>query len=600
MSSSSSASVSLRDSIVKSASLSAEPGIGALTIPAYLREITTRFGPREALVMRSRESVIRWSYAQLWDRSVELARALLAAGVGKDSRVGVLMSNRPEFIIAAFAVAMAGGVTVVLSTFSTAPELEHLLRVSGASILLYEPRVARKDFDAVLLEVEPAIKRAGPLWSARLPFLRRIVRLDAPEAADHAGVVERTGGAEHARSAVERWSHFLQGAASVPLSLLESAAQIAKPSDAALLFFSSGTTGLPKGILHTHRAAAIQWWRWPRIIGVSGPQTSGKIRCWTANAFSWSGQFSMALGCSLSTGGTAVLQSTFEPEDALELFEAERVTLPFAWPHQWAKLRQATNWSSVDLSSLYYVDPRSPLAQHPTVRPPAVWYEPPAYGATETFTIVAAHPDFEPAPGREHLQGPVLPANTLKIVDPFSGTIVPRGARGEIAVKGSTLMLGYIGTPPDETFDAEGFFHTGDGGYLDESGQLFWEGRLSDIIKTGGANVSPREIDGILSAYPGVRLSRTVGIPHDTLGEMVVACLVPQDGAVLQEAVMRDFLRARLASYKVPRRLLFFKQEEIAMTGTDKVKADVLVRQVTARLAFEKSRQPDGQTSPQG
>jgi len=279
------------------------------------------------------------------------------------------------------------------------------------------------------------------------------------------------------------------------------------------------------------------------------------------------------------------LQSTFEPEEALELMQLERVTIPLAWPHQWAKLEAATNWGSVDLSSLRYVDPRSPLARHPTARTGNQWYETPAYGATETFTIVAACPGFQPGPGKEHLQGPVLPANTVKIIDPFSGAIVPRGQRGEIAVKGPTLMLGYLGVPRDDTLDPEGFFRTGDAGYLDESGQLFWEGRLSDIIKTGGANVSPREIDSLLATHSGIRLSRTVGIPHETLGEMVVACLVLHDGATLDETQIRNFLRQRLASYKVPRRVLFFQPDEIAMTGSDKVKTDELIRRAAARLA---------------
>ena len=126
--------------------------------------------------------------------------------------------------------------------------------------------------------------------------------------------------------------------------------------------------------------------------------------------------------------------------------------------------------------------------------------------------------------------GEPLPGNTLKIVDPLTGAIVPRGERGEIAVKGPTLMLGYIGIPLDETLDEEGFFRTGDGGYIDERGRLFWEGRLNDIIKTGGANVSPVEVDGVLADHPGVKVSQTVGVPHETLGEMVVACVVPQRG----------------------------------------------------------------------
>ena len=554
-------------SLVHAEPLSAEPGLGSLTIPGYLREITSRFGSREALVLRRGERVSRLSYRDLWERSIELSRALIAVGLGKDVRVGVLMTNRPEFVISVFGVALAGGVAVVLSTFATGPELEHLIRVSGMSTLLYESQVAKRDFNQVLAAVEPRLLEPGPLLSLRFPHLRRLVKYD--EAA----------GASGSSEAVESWSDFLKRADQVPASIVEATAAAVKPSDAALLFFSSGTTGLPKGILHAQRAAAIQWWRWPRIHSVGDD-----VRCWTANGFFWSGQISMALGCALSTGGTMVLQPTFEPEEALELMQKERVTIPFAWPHQWAKLEAAENFRSVDLSCLRYVDSRAPLARNPTVQPSG-WIEPPAYGATETFTIVAAHPKFEPGPGKEHLQGPVLPGNTLKIIDPMSGEILPRGERGEIAVKGPTLMLGYLGIPLADSLDSEGYFRTGDSGYVDDAGRLYWDGRLSDIIKTGGANVSPREIDAILATYPGVKLSRTIGVPHETLGEMVVGCLVPHEGALLNEPVIREFLRTHLASYKVPRRLLFFLEQDIAMTGSDKVKADALVRIAAERLA---------------
>lgn len=546
--------------------LSSEPGLGTLTISGYICEVTARFSAREALVMHTPEGIVRWTYATLWQRSMEVARALLAVGAGKDSRVGVLMTNRPEFLAAAFGVALAGGVSVTLSTFSTARELEHLLEVSCVSIVLFENRVLKKDFAEVFRELEPAIAKTQPgsLLSTRYPFLRRLVSLD------DAGIGRSDG-------AIESWRDFLQHGSATPISLVEAAAASVKPSDAGMLFFSSGTTGLPKGIFHAQRAIAIQWWRWPRVLGVTDD-----VRCWTANGFFWSGNFSMVIGCGLSSGGTIVLQSTFQPEEALELFAAERVTMPMAWPHQWAKLEAARNWSSVDLSCLRYVDPDAPAGRHPTVK--TQWYEPPAYGSTETLTIVASYHVRTLADRVRHLQGPPLPGNTLKIVEPMTGNILHRGQRGEIVVKGPTLMLGYAGIPADETLDAEGFFHTGDGGYIDEAGRLFWEGRLTDIIKTGGANVSPREIDGLLTSYPGVKLSRTVGVPHDSLGEMVVSCIVPQEGVMLTEAAIRNSLKRQLASYKIPRRVLLLREDELSMTGSDKVKADALIQWATKKL----------------
>jgi fatty-acyl-CoA synthase len=219
-----------------------------------------------------------------------------------------------------------------------------------------------------------------------------------------------------------------------------------------------------------------------------------------------------------------------------------------------------------------FADASTPIARHPTVS--SRWTEPGhAYGSTETFTITTCYPASTPPEVHGGSSGEALPGVTLKITDPLTGAVVPRGERGEICVKGPTLMLGYLGTPLDETLDHEGYFRTGDGGYLDARGRLFWEGRLTDIIKTGGANVSPREVDEALAGYPGVKVAQTVGVPHETLGEIVVACVVPHEGASLEAEGIRSFLRERLASYKVPRRVLFFRPDEITLTGSAKIKA---------------------------
>ena len=165
-----------------------------------------------------------------------------------------------------------------------------------------------------------------------------------------------------------------------------------------------------------------------------------------------------------------------------------------------------------------------------------------------------------------------MPGNTIRIVDPLTGETLRRGETGEIAVKGPTLMLGYIGVPGDEAFDAEGFYRAGDGGYLDERGRLVFQGRINDIIKTGGANVSPVEVDWTLCSCPGVKVCKTVGVPHATLGEMVVSCIVREAGRELTEDEVIGFLKQRLASYKVPRKVLFVTAEELNLTGTAKIK----------------------------
>jgi len=552
-------------SVARGLPLSAEAGLGELTLGGFLRQVTERFADREALVHTLADgSPERWSYAELWDRSVGVARSLIACGLGKGERVGVLMTNRAEFLAAVFGTALAGGVATPLSTFSTPVELRQLLAASACSVLLLERRVLKKDFAQTLLELEPVIgaARPGALATPGLPFLRRLamVESDAP------------------LGAIETWEAFLARGRSVDDGRVSARAATVSPADPGVLFFSSGSTARPKGILSAHRGVSIQLWR-------MGPQQglADGVRSWTANGFFWSGNFAMIVGGTLARGGSMVLQRTFQPAEALELMSAERVSFLFAWPHQYTQLLDAPNWESTDLSSLVYVDADSPVARHPSVR--TDWVEPRhCYGNTETFTLSTAYPAGTSREESGGSHGLPLPGNTLKIVDPLSGRVVPPGERGEIAIKGPTLMLGYLGTPLAETLDDEGFFRTGDGGYLDLQGRLFWEGRLNDIIKTGGANVSPLEIDEVIRHCSGVRLSQTVGVPHETLGELVVSCVVTHEGAELTEAAVRDYARERLASYKVPRRVLFFDAGQLELTGSAKLKTAQLRELAQERL----------------
>jgi acyl-CoA synthetase (AMP-forming)/AMP-acid ligase II len=559
-------------SIVHGIPLKDEPGMGALTIPGYLREVTARFADSEALVMHTPTGAERWSYSMLWKKSVEVAKALIACGVGKDSRVGILMTNRPEYLAAVFGTGLAGGISVALSTFSTAAELEHLVRVSGVSVLLFDGRVLKKDFGGVLAEIEPQIRTVAPgqLQSARFPYLRHLVRLESV-----------TGGSAESdvqAKSFESWNGFLARGRDIPDAVVDARAATVAPSDAGGLFFSSGTTNLPKGILHTQRAFAIQWWRYPRVMSVEGA-----VRSWTGNGFFWSANITMIVGIALSTGGAVVLQPYFEPGTALKLMETERVNYLSGRPHQWARLREEPAWVTANLGSLRYVMNGALIYEHPTVEK-TDWHLPMSFGTTETMTINTSYSANTSQEQYAGSAGVPLPGNILKIVDPETGAVMPRGQRGEICIKGPTLMIGYIGKTVEETFDDEGYFRTGDGGYVDDVGRLYWEGRLTEIIKTGGANVSPLEIDGILSSYPGVRRTQTVGVPHDTLGEIVVSCVVPQDGATLEETAIRNFLKDQLASFKVPRRVLILREDEVAVTGNGKVKIGELRQLAAQRL----------------
>lgn len=555
-------------SVIHGPPLAEEPGLGELTLSGWFRTICEQWRENEALVHYeggfANGERISWTYADMWARANEVARALIACGVGKGTRVGILMTNRPEFLAATFGTVLAGGVATTLSTFSTPAELDHLISASCISVLLMERNVLKKDFAEILAELDPTLAdpaEPGAVTSAKYPFLSHVAAIG--------------GGI----GAIGDWSAFLALGAGVDQARVDARARMNSPADPGVLFFSSGSTAVPKGILSAHRGVTLQLWRWPKWYDA----TPGTLRMWSANGFFWSGNFAMALGGALTLGGSLILQPTFNAEEALQLLETEKASFLNAWPHQWEQIISAPNWASTDLSSLTYIDYKSPIAQHPTIK--STWREPhAAYGNTETFTLVTAYSANTPDEVTAGSFGVPCHGVTIKIIDPLTGKTMPLGERGEICVKGPTLMLGYLGLPLTETLDEEGYLRTGDGGHVDAEGRMFWHGRLNDIIKTGGANVSPIEVDTLFRTMPQVKISQTVGVPHNTLGELVVTCIVPHEGTNLREQDVKAFAKQSLASFKVPRAVLFFAEDELATTGTNKIKTADLRKLAAERL----------------
>lgn len=545
-----------------------EEGIGPLTLGGLLDDVSESFGEREALCLHDEGSVVRWTYRDLEVEARLVARALLAWGLPKGARVALLMGNRPEWVASAFGVAIAGGVLVPLNTYSERPELEYALRHCDAWALLTQERLSRHRYvdDLVALCPEADDAPPGALRSTAFPFLRLVACL----------------GLEVPRGTALPWADFLGRAPDVGDELLDRCRASVHPSDDALVVYTSGTTDRPKGILHAHRAPALQSWRFARLLGLDPT-----VRSWSAFPFFWSAGFCMVMGATLAAGGCVVLQERFEPGEALRLLEEERVTTPHAWAHQLAALEDHPDWETRDLSSLRHVEAFTSFGRHKTVDVDDAWSPRAAYGLTETFTIFTSLPAHTPPEEREGHQGPVLPGNALRILDSETGEPLPRGALGEIAVKGSTLMKGYLKVAPEEVFDTDGFFRTGDAGFVDDDGYLHWTGRTTGMIKTGGANVSPVEIEDALTRHPGLKTALAVGVPDELLGEMVVVCAVAHEGVTVDEIDVQEFLRGKLASYKIPRRVLLFSDDDLSLTGNQKVRADELRRLATERLALE-------------
>ncbi len=472
-----------------------------------------------------------FSYREVSALAHRLAGGLAAAGVKKGAHVALLMGNRPEWVISAFAISLVGGVLVPMSTFATASERDHMLAHSDATMILYQPKIANRDLVAELRDCALPSYCLGSSWDALIASGG-----ECPE---------------------------------VPVS----------PDDDALILYTSGTTAEPKGIVHRHHTPVHQCLHFANYLGLTTED-----RMWTVQPFFWAAGIAVSLGGTLASGGTMLLQEIFDAERSLDLIEAERATVIRSWPHQDKAMAEHPSAKGRDLSSVKKLNFSSPLAPMVGLSRDE-WGTQGGYGLSETFTVVSDLPASAPAELRRTTSGKPLPGMDVRIVDPQTGVSVESGKVGEIIVKGVTLMRGYYKVPCEQCFDRDGFFHTQDSGFLDDNGYLHWTGRMSNLIKTGGANVSPLEIEKLMIGFPGVRIAAAVGVPDAALGEMVVLCVVLNAGAQVDAEKVRAFLRERLASYKVPRHVLAFGLDEVEFTGTDKLRIDHLRQKASRSLS---------------
>jgi fatty-acyl-CoA synthase len=533
----------------------AEPGIGPLTFGRFLEESAGSFGDRNAVLWAPASGArIVWTYSRLREQARAVAKALVATGATRGSRVGVLMGSRPEWLAAVWGATMAGGLAVPFNTFAQKPELDHLLRHSDISILLTEAILLDHRFVDDILDLCPEARHAAPgqIHSARYPFVRRVVALDSKP-----------------RGAVQSWDDFLAAGKEVSDVLIDGIVRETTPSDDAIIIYSSGTTSLPKGVLHRHRAPLLQIWR-----HAHREQYVPEDRVYCALPLFWSAGFAAVMGATLASGACLVLTSHFDEEYVLQLIERERLTIVHCGDHHAAQMRVVEENTPHDLSSV-----RRDVFRFTGPLPPPGSPRPSnrtSYGSTETFTSTTGLPVDAP-PDERTTYGRLVAGSSMRILDTQTGEPLGVGQEGEMILKGLTVTRGYVKVSPEHTFDDEGFFHTGDVGWFDERGLLHYTGRITNVIRTNGANVAPLEVEMVLSGHPDVKRAVVIGVPDPVSGELVVACIVADTRANLDVHQIRNFLRGSLSTYKIPSHVLFFSSEEdLPRTGSDKINLPAL------------------------
>lgn len=508
------------------------------TIPDLLDEIADRFPDREALVGGGR----RCTYTVLRDEVRIFAKGLHAHGVRPRDKVAVLMSNRPEWIIADLAICSLGAVMVAVNTWVTSRELGYILRHSDASMLITCDRFLKYDYFAMLAELEPL--------QQTLPLLRSIAHIGARS---HRGSVPFEDVCERGRAE--------------PEAVLEATRRAIDPKDVAYLLYTSGSTATPKGVQLQHFALIENMWQ----IGERMHVTE-RDRLWLAVSLFWGLGCENALFNLLTHGGCVVLQEHFDPTEALRLISTERCTLFYGTPNMAQALFDHPHRRNYNLTCLRSGGTIGSPEQIMRVVDLGAREICNIYGLTETYGNCCVTDAAEPLEIRCTTVGRPLPGVNIRIVDSDTGKPLGLGEVGEVRVKGY-VTIGYF-KDEDKTrdaFDADGFFLTGDLGYLDADGHLHFRGRTKEMIKTGGINVAPVEIEEILMTHPAVKLAYVVGVPDPQRDEVIAAVIVRRQGEKVQEMDLLAHCRGALAAYKIPRLMRFVNEVDLPLTVTGKL-----------------------------
>jgi acyl-CoA synthetase (AMP-forming)/AMP-acid ligase II len=485
----------------------------------------------------------RMTFGEAETKSAELAGRLLASGIGKGTRVGLLFPNGPDWAVTWLAITRIGALSVPLSTFSPGGELARMIRHTDVHALLIDDKFGENKMAALLESGLPRLTDScSDLALVGAPYLRWI-----------------NSQSQHPPT----WSRTLPQPLSdqlMPWAELEVTA-----ADALVIINTSGATAAPKAVVHSHGSLVRHAALLARRRGLTKDD-----RVYSPMPFFWVGGLTMVLLAALVSGAAAVVQERFEPGEALDLLERERVTQISCWPNASRQMADHPTFSERDLTSVRGGTLVEALP--PEHRPPSPDRAPMPLGMTETGGPHTG-PDDPYAVLPEALRGTfgrTLPGMEHRIVDVHSGMELSEENAGELLLRGQFLMEGFYKRERHDTFTPDGWYATGDLGWFGADGHLRFAGRRTAMIKTGGSNVAPSEVEVAITAQPGVREAFVFGIPAGDRGEDVAAVVVPENSQSMQGSDLAAALRTTLSSYKVPRHIRIIEEVDLPKLPTGK------------------------------
>ena len=477
----------------------------------------------------------------------------MAIGVAPGERVAIWMMNRPEWLFLMYAVVKIGAAIVPLNTRYRSEDFAYAAAQSRSATLILNARSGPVDFAGMLAGSMPDLDegRDGRLCLAQYPDLERIVVLGDCELPN-----------------AQSWESMLAAGAQVSDAVLAARAALVKPEDVLMVLYTSGTTGDPKGAVHTHAVIRNTYER-ARLYG----STPDDVHMNYMPLFHLYG-FSEVAVLAMMTGGRQVLMSLFDAEAALDLAEAEDATILHGFDAHWLDLLAAQDARPRRLSMRYGTYPSGAEASAEISRRVQDVFGPTlsGWGMTETWCFVTCNTLDDSVEQRTAASGKPMQGYECRVVDPDTGEDLPDGEAGELLVRGYAQMLEYFDKPNAtlKAISTDGWVRSGDMARRRTDGHIVFMGRYKDVLKIGGENVAPAEIEARLIALDGVRDAAVVGAPDPRLGEVPVAFLLIESGCRLTERDVIESCRGRIASFKIPRRVIF--KESFPMTPSGKVR----------------------------
>ena len=526
-------------------------------------EMARKFANREALVFQDE----RYTFAELKAEVDRAAKALMALGVERGDHVSLWLNNRSEWVFLMYALATVGAVQVPVNTRFRTNDLEYVLRQSDSAMLITHDTSGPIGYLDMVHQVVDLPAEGDAVADDAFPELDRVVIV---------------GDGEYLGTA--SWSAALSHAETISDADLAARADAVDPDDPVFMMYTSGTTGFPKGVLHDHRLIRNVEERAFRMAVTENDTIMSYLPLFHAFGYSEAAMMSMA------TGAKQVLTETFDADEALDLIERERATIAHGFEAHMQMLCDAQEANPRDLSSLRTgvfaagMHSATPVARRgERVMAPLKALS--AYGMTEVWVGAALSALDDDPPHRLETSGYPAPGYEFNVVDPETGEQLADGVPGELRVKSYALMKGYYKKPKEtaESFDADGWFLTGDMAERHADGYIRFLGRFKDMLKVGGENVDPMEVEGLLLEHPAVQQVAVVGLPDRRLSEVPVAFVERKPDADIEAEDLLAYCRGKVASFKIPRHAIFL--DEFPMTASGKIRKVELREQAKALLA---------------